>query len=142
MVVRVKLKIRALNGGLIKETSALVNAGYESSSPEIVIPTPLAKLLKLKQASMRRSYRSLAGGRKASIRFLPKGVEVTVMTQDREEGPVKADVVILQGEEEVMISDKLIDALKIEIVSPGKGIWRFNDEPMTKIRLSMMAEPW
>ncbi|MEM3506863.1 MAG: hypothetical protein QXT31_04350 [Candidatus Bathyarchaeia archaeon] len=35
---------------------------------------------------------------------------------------------IAPGEDEILLSDKLIDALDIEFIKPGEGLWRFRDD--------------
>jgi len=37
--------------------------------------------------------------------------------------------VSVPGEHEVLLSDRLLDALGIEIVRAGDGLWRFHKEP-------------
>jgi len=41
---------------------------------------------------------------------------------------VEASTVITPGEDEVILSDRLIDALGIVLLRPGEGIWRLADE--------------
>mgnify|MGYP000701642243 CR=1 FL=1 len=45
MVVRVKLKIKSKKGEVI--TKALINSGYESEEPEILVPVNIARNLGL-----------------------------------------------------------------------------------------------
>ena len=49
MVVRVKIRLKALKGkkGKMVDTIALLNAGFESEEPEIVIPIRVAERLGL-----------------------------------------------------------------------------------------------
>jgi len=41
---------------------------------------------------------------------------------------VRVSVVIMEGEKEVLLSDKSISALQIVLEDIGKGIWRFKKE--------------
>ena len=47
MAVRVKLRIRSRLSGRAVETSALVNMGFETEAPQLLIPLPLARQLGL-----------------------------------------------------------------------------------------------
>ena len=47
------------------------------------------------------------------------------------------DLVIAEGAEEPLISDKLADALKIVAIAIRGGLWCFRDELGAKIRRSM-----
>jgi hypothetical protein len=47
MAVRVKAKIKLKNKRESLETNALLNAGFETESPEVIIPENLARRLKL-----------------------------------------------------------------------------------------------
>ena len=45
MAVRVKLRIRARGSGRDVETIALVNSGFETATPQLLIPRRLAEAL-------------------------------------------------------------------------------------------------
>ncbi len=76
-------------------------------------------------------YRSLA---MVSVFRVPRSVEVTVIPEDREVGPVVATAVISKLIDEILISDMLASELKIAIEDPARGLWRFSDEPLDKLR--------
>lgn len=142
MVVRVKVKLTLVDGAGLVETAAVANAGYESLAPEIVLPRPLAVRLGLTVKRMRSAIRMLAGGRRITVRYAPRSINVTITSGDREKGPVVADVVVIAGEDEALLSDKLITALGLALEDPGDGLWRFRNEPPEKLRKSVAPEYW
>jgi hypothetical protein len=76
-----------------------------------------------------------AGRGRVKVCFIPRALEVRVLTEDRTTDPAESDAARLPGEEEVILSDKLIDALEIVIERAGEGLWRFRGEE--KIRKSL-----
>lgn len=66
MGVRVRLKLKTTQKSV--ETSALINSGFESTEPEIVIPPSLAELLGLTPSSEPSSYSVAGGGSISAIR--------------------------------------------------------------------------
>ena len=142
MAIRVKVLIKRGKGEV--DTVAIVNAGYESDEPEALVPVRLAERLgmwpELPQGTRVEAYRS-AGGI-VSLYSVPKAVDIVVKTEDKNRGSSSVNIVISDKEEEVLLSDKLIDSLDIEILKPGKGIWRFADDPLGKERGSQIPEYW
>ena len=67
-------------------------------------------------------------------------VDVRVIEPDRTSGWVRARATCVQGEREVLLSDKLIDALGIEPIRPGAGLWRFSGED--RLRASVGPQEW
>lgn len=146
MVVRVKVRVRPLKGkssGTI-ETSALANAGYESIAPEVVIPARLARRLgflpKLPKDARKETYVSVMGT--ATMQFIPDALKVTVSTSDREAGPVTGGVLISKEEREVLLSDRMIEELKLLLYRPGAGLWKFTDDKPEVMRESTQAQEW
>ena len=143
MAVRVRVRLRFGEKELV--TVALANSGYETESPEIVLPQRAAESLglypRLPEGSVVEEYRAVGGvGVRAFVSGRP--VEVEVLAGDRVSRPVNAIPVVTPGEDEVIISDSLIDRLGIELIRPGKGYWRFSDDPPGKVRVSEPPERW
>lgn len=137
MVVRVKVRIAPVKGGEPLEEVALANAGYESDRPEIAIPIKIAKRLRLyppPKDSRSEKYLSAAG--RFTVKRIPEAVKVTIITDDRSIEPVISDVVLAKGIEEILLNDKLLSKLKIEIIDPGEGFWRFRDDVPNLLRKS------
>lgn len=140
MVVRVKLRIRLTSSGREVVTSAVANAGFESDEPEVIVPTRVARELgvyPVLPANATVDRYVVAGGRVVRVYRLPKELtNVSVVTEDREVGPVSVVLTIMPGEEDVLLSDKAIDLLGIVLVKPGQGLWKFIDDPPDKLRKS------
>ena len=140
MVVRVRLKIKSLLSGSEVISSALVNSGFEAETPQLLIPRSLAVKLGLWPPPP-QAYLIEVGTAGGPVRnyFIPRAVEVYVVTEDRIVGPVKCDVMISNLEYEVLISDILGSELKIVILDL-KGKWRFSDEE--KVRTTEPPQYW
>lgn len=142
MVVRVKVKLTLVDGTSTIETAAVANAGYESQVPEIVLPKPLAVRLGLSLRRVRSAVRMVAGGKPITVRHAPRSIRATILSGDREEGPVVADAVVIAGEDEVLLSDKLMTGLRLVPEDPGEGLWRFRDESPERLRKSAQPRYW
>jgi len=69
-------------------------------------------------------------------------VLVQVVEEDKSSEWVKARAVVVPGEYEVILSDKLLDVLGIEIVKAGIGYWRFSGESINRVRKSVKPQFW
>lgn len=143
MVVRVRVRLKGRECESV-ETSSIANSGYESSEPEAVIPESLARRLglfpRLPAGTRIEEYRSIAGV--ARIYYIPDAIEISIITVDRVEGPVVAGAAISDKEDEVLLGDRLLDALKVALERSGEGLWRFVDEPPSGVRGSERPEKW
>ena len=128
MAVRVKLRVRSGVNEIV--SPALVNSGYESDVPELLLPEQVAEALGLypgvKEAVVER-YR-VAGGSEIRLLRLKGAGEVEVVAEGRSSSSVTCDMVVSEGEDELIISDKLASRLGIVIIDPAEGIWCFRDE--------------
>ena len=130
----VRVEIRADEEAVL--TAALLNSGYEVEEPEIHLPSSLAGRLGLR-AGASEEYATVGARVRAKIMGY---VQVRVVAADRSSAWVRAKAVSVEGENEVLLSDKLIDALGIEPVRPGRGLWRFSDEE--GLRTSVEPQLW
>jgi len=143
MVVRVRVRLRSSRGEVI--TTALANSAFEAEEPEVIIPKGVAERLglypRLPADSEVREYKAVGGV--VVNTFLIRGpLRISVLSGDREVGPTNAAVVITPGEDEVVLSDVLMDALGIVLLKPGQGIWRFADDAEGTARKSEHPERW
>jgi len=138
LAVRVRLKVMV--GGVEVVTSALVNSGFESDEPELIIPPTLAELLRV-SGSTAAQYRVAGGGSTSGVRVEEK-LMVKLMLGDRNVNEVEAVGTILPGEDEVIISDKLASKLKIVIIDPYEGLWCLRDELGRKVRKTASIQIW
>jgi len=138
MVVRVRIRIK--HGDRVAETAAVANSGYETDVPEIHIPLSCARELGLRLAELPgESYRVVGGTTSA---YVLGEVLVQVVEEDRSSGWARARAVAVPGEYEVILSDRLLDMLDIEIVKAGMGYWRFSGEPINRVRESVEPRFW
>ncbi len=141
MAVRVRIRIKSSRGEA--ETPALVNTGFETEEPEILLPVKLAEKLGLyppNQGSMLEEY-SVVGGTTLIIKSSELAY-VQVVVKDRETDLTEAVPLMSDKEDEVLISDRLASRLKISIDDPAEGTWRFRDDPTTKKRTSEQPKHW
>ncbi|MBS7626805.1 hypothetical protein KEJ51_07215 [Candidatus Bathyarchaeota archaeon] len=141
MAVRVKIRINF--DGKELETSALVNTGFETDQPEILLPARLAELLDLyppKAGSLLQEY-SVVGGTTAVIKS-PEKINVQLSIEDRKTGSVEATALISDREDEVLISDSLASELRISIEDAKEGLWRLRDESVEKVRSTSKPQYW
>ncbi len=139
MGVRVTVKVK--HGELEAETSALVNTGFETEQPEILLPLKLAERLGLhppKLDSILQEY-SVVGGTTILIK---SSHDAQVAVKGREDNTVNATPLISDSESEVLISDLLASRLNIVIESAGEGLWRFRDEKPEEVRASSRPQHW
>lgn len=143
MALRIKLEVRSRSSGRVVETSALVNTGFETEKPQLLIPVRFAEKLKLWPPPPDAEVVELgtAGGPVKNI-VVRNALEIVALTSDRRVGPVVCDAVISHMESEVLINDKLGEELKIIILGTGSGKWRFADDPPDKIRYSEKPQYW
>ena len=138
MVVRVKVRVKCEDR--VVESAAVANSGYETDEPEIHIPLACARELGLKLTELRgESYRVVGGTTSA---YILGEVFVQVIEEDRSSEWVRARAVAVPGEYELILSDKLLDMLGIEIVKAGMGYWRFSGEPINRVRKSVKPQFW
>ncbi|RLG83661.1 MAG: hypothetical protein DRO40_03910 [Thermoprotei archaeon] len=134
MSVRVKLKI-CIRGKCVV-TSALVNSGYEAVEPELAIPLNLAHDLGLWPPDVIIVEEALTAGGSVPIYIIKDKALVSLALNDRFTDNVKCIIVINPYIDEPLISDQLIDALGIIVISFGQGLWRHISDPVDKIRKS------
>lgn len=141
MATRVTLMIRA--GGIEVRTSALVNTGFETERPQLLIPLRLARELSLWPPPPQAQIEEFgtAGGPVRNY-VVRDALEVCVDAGDRTKGPVSCDAIISNLEFEVLINDKLGGELGIVLLDLAKGKWKFYDDPWETTRESVPPQYW
>ncbi len=138
MAVRVRVRIEA--GGRAIETSGFVNSGFEVDIPLIVLPLKAGEKLGFELTGLREESWRGPGGVSVMVFPLKEKVKISVVTEDRVEGPVETHAAISVGETEVTLNDFVSSELKIALEDMREGIWRFRDEQKT--RRSVAKEEW
>jgi hypothetical protein len=132
MAVRVPVKI--ILGEKEEIVPALVNSGFETYDPVIILPFEFSK--KIGANIKTEKVEEFRGAGNVSIPVYPLGkVKVKVTTEDRESKIVEASAFTIFGEDEVLLSDGLSGDLEIAIEDLKRGYWRFWGE--NKIRESV-----
>jgi len=143
VAVRVRLKIESVDHKML-EAAALVNTGFETEKPQLLLPVKAAEKLDLwpnLPPEARVEIYDTAGG-PTRVYLMPEKAKATVLTEDRESRGIISDIVISHTEVEVLVGDKLAGKMQIVIEDPGEGIWRFRDDPQDRKRRSQTVERW
>jgi len=143
VAVRVRLKIESVDQRVL-EATALVNTGFETERPELLLPIKAAEKLDLwpnLPSDARVEIYDTAGG-PMRVYVMPQKAKTAVLTEDRESREVLSDIVLSHTEVEILIGDKLAGKMQIVIEDPGEGIWRFRDERPDRKRESQTVERW
>ncbi len=141
MAVRVRVRICMKSSGRCVETSALVNSGYETSHPEILVPRRLAEhlLVPLTPPKARTMvYETPFGFHHLTLVEKEATVELVSVGAKAD----NVDVAISELEREVLLSDTLSSALGIQLIDIGAGLWRHRDDPPDRLRRSASPEYW
>ena len=127
----IRLRIRLVREGKSVDVVALINSGYETREPEVLLPVAIAIQLsiypRLPEGAIVKEYK-LADGSITKLIKVSRAVQIYVVEEDRVVGPVEASLVIAEKAEEVLISDKLAGKLGIVALDFGEGLWCFRDE--------------
>lgn len=124
----VRVKVRIKYGGRSVDLIALVNTGYETDVPEILVPLDIAEKLglwpKLPDNTLVETYRTASGLMKV---YRVGGANVSLLIDDVEVRSTETYVVISEHTDEALISDQLTSKLDIVIEDPAKGLWRLRE---------------
>jgi len=141
-MVRIRIKINSLKGKPPLEVSSLLNTGFGTEEPEVLVPVKVAEKLsfwpELPEGAMVKAYETTGGI--ARMCRISKAIEIQAATRDKISKPVKCALVISEIENEVLLSDRTIEELDIIIESPAKGLWKFKDD--VELRNSVEPQYW
>jgi hypothetical protein len=143
VAVRIRLRIRSRTTGRELRAVALVNSGFETVKPQLLVPIKVAELLGL-WPQIPRDYTVkdyMTAGGPARMHVLADEVEVSVDVECSA-NPVISDLVISPFEEEILVSDKLAGKLGIVVYDFAEGIWRLQTDPEAVRRRSEERETW
>lgn len=134
MAVRLRLRIRV--GERSREAVALLNSGYESLTPQLLIPVDLARELGMWPPEGAVEVTLSTAGGPLRAWYYPRKAYVKVLAGDAESRDVLTDIVVSPLADEPLINDMLAEELEIAVESFGRGLWRFRWEPREKLRPS------
>jgi len=127
MGVRVRVRVRYRGASL--DLVALVNTGYETDVPEILVPMSVAEKLgllpRLPEGTVIETYKTASGLMRV---YRVGGAYASLLIGGAEERSVETYIVISEYTDESLISDQLASEFGIVIEDPAKGLWRLRGE--------------
>lgn len=136
--VRVRLRHRLFT----LETSALVNSGFETESPDIVVPVEAAKRLGLWPPRNASLTVMETGGGEISIPYYELAADLELILHGREAKKVVVNIIVNPHIHEVVLSDYVASMLGIILLDLKRGLWRLADDPPDTIRETAEPEEW
>ncbi len=137
-MLRLKIRVERIDKSESIEVIAIANSGFIGVEPEVLIPSSIAKQLRLHEIEEPETYSKITGdGREVEFLKYRNSVNIYVITEDRIEGPITSTVLISPRARYILLNDKLLSKLKIVLIDFGEGIWCFRDEIGEKERRSM-----
>ena len=135
MAIRIRIRIRV--GEKIIEDIALLNSGYESDTPQILIPINIGEKLGLwPPPKDTREYIFETAGGPLRVWLIRNAGYVSIIVKDIEPKEILTDIVISPLADEILIGDVLAGELEIAVEDFARGLWRFRWEPVDKLRQS------
>jgi len=130
--VRVEIEYRGRKTSVV----GLLNTGYESDVPEIMVPVAVAEQLgvwpRLPEGTVVETYRTASG---VTTVYRVPGASVRLVMDEGLGDPVQSYIVVCEHVDEVLLSDQLISAMGIVIEDPARGLWRLRGE--SRVRRSV-----
>ncbi len=121
----VRVRVRIVYRDRNVEVTALINTGYETDVPEIMIPLNIAKDLglwpHLPRETVIETYRTASGIMNV---YRVRGGSVYLIVGESLHGPIDTYIVVSEYVDEPLISDQLTSRLGIMIIDPARGLWR------------------
>jgi predicted aspartyl protease len=131
MGVRVRVRIKYGDASL--DLVALVNTGYETDVPEILVPVSVAEKLgiypRLPDGTIVETYKTAAGLMKA---YRVGGASTALLIEGVEAREVGTYVVISEYADEPLINDQLASEFGKVIEDPAEGLWRLKGESIIR----------
>ena len=126
-----------VKGKKILKLVVLVNGGAESKRPCLVVDLPTAKRLGFWPPEKAEVFSVEEASHIGDAYLIRDAVRLELMDEkDNRIAEIKSDLVIHIGLSEPLITDTTIDALGIQIISFGKGLWRHISDPPNIVRKS------
>lgn len=139
MAVRVRVEFTGRVGRVLG-CVALLNGGFESLRPTVLLPAAAAVHVLARPLAKARRIRVEVACGETSLWTVQEHLMGCVVTRDRRGRAIRFHVLVAEGEREVLVSDSAIDALGVEIKSFGKGLWRFRRQ--RRLRRSEDPQRW
>ena len=139
MAVRIKLNIKV--GDRVESVNVLINSGYETDTPQLMIPIPLARKLGLwpPENAEEDTYDTAGGPLKV---WIYRNAGIVSVANEEKSKEVLTDIVISPLADEAIMSDILTGELEIAVEDFAEGLWRFRWEPPEKTRKTEKPQYW
>lgn len=141
MAVRVGLRIGSNLSDTSIISSAVLNSGFETAEPQVLLPERAAYKLNflpsLPKFVKAITYGTAAGPTK--LYKIPKALRISLNIEKKTK-EIVASAVISKTEDEIILSNQTISKLNISIIDPAKGMWRVRNEK--KLRKSIKPKYW
>ncbi len=135
------MRIRLRSGSNEVESSALLNSGFETDSPDVAVPVRVARALGLWPPSRMGELITLdTGGGEAEAYLFEGAAELELVLEDRRIKPILVNVIVNPSIGEILLSDYVASELGIVLLDFKRGLWRLNDED--KVRTSVELSEW
>jgi len=135
MVLRVRLRVKSGSGEV--ELVVLANGGAESDEPLLVVDESTAERLGLWPSEEAELYEVEEATTTSRAYVISDPVELELLDGEETLSKITAHLAVGEGLSEPLITDVTIDALGIQIISFGKGLWRHASDTPSKIRRGM-----
>ena len=137
LVVRVKLRVKTRESEKDIELTVLANGGAESPRPCLAIGLSTAKELGVWPPKKAEVFSVEEASHVGNVYLIRNAVVLELLDEKGNKlSDVEADLAIQIGLTEPLITDVTIDALGIQVISFGKGLWRHIKDPLNVIRKS------
>jgi len=134
MGVRVRVKIEV--GDRSVELPALLNSGFESDEPDVVVPVSVAEALGLWPPHSFRLEEVATAGGDVRVFVFPRQGRIRLLLGTDYEPEITCNILVNPHVDEVLLSDYVIDELGIVVLSFRRGLWRHKEDPEGTVRQS------
>ncbi len=138
MGVRVRVRIEGPDGRVL-ESVALLNGGFDTRDPHILLPGEAARKL-FPHPMKGKRITARTADHEATMTRPVDALVMRVLSDDREGPAVACRALVAPHADEILLSDSAIDAVGVGIRSFGGGLWQFVGESRT--RSSEESETW
>ena len=140
MACRVRVRLR--RGLRSVETSALVNSGFESDEPDVVVPVEGARALGLWPPPDDVELAELGtGGGDLAAPYYRKAAKLELLAEGVSKS-LEVCIIVDPYVDEVILSDAVAGELGISILDVKRGLWRPREDPAGVERESAEKEVW
>jgi len=137
-----RVRVRLSRGAESLETSALVNSGFESDEPDVVVPVEVARLLGLWPPPSDVELAELGtGGGDLAAPYYRMAARLELLAEGVLRS-LRVSIIVNPYVDEVVLSDMVVGELGIVLLDVKEGLWRLRRDPEGVERRSVEKEVW